>query len=106
MYLSIKNDKFNVSEIETNEPEKTFEHENKTTISTEIVDEEKNMSRQMSLFDDISDIEDFPDFIPNRLQLLISEQRLRKISSSTTSNLLKLKTWSKTLYRKSLRRME
>lgn len=63
MYLSIKNDKFNVSEIETNEPEKTFEHENKTTISTEIVDEEKNMSRQMSLFDDISDIEDFPDFI-------------------------------------------
>ena len=42
----------------------------------------------------------------NRLQLLISEQRLRKISSSTTSNLLKLKTWSKTLYRKSLRRME
>ncbi len=63
MYLSIKNDKFNASEIETNEPEKTFEHENKTTISTEIVDEEKNMSRQMSLFDDISDIEDFPDFI-------------------------------------------
>lgn len=63
MYLSIKNDKFNVSEIETNEPEKTFEHENKTTISTEIVDEEKNMSRQMSLFDDISDIEDFPNFI-------------------------------------------
>lgn len=63
MYLSIKNDKFNVSEIETDEPEKTFEHENKTTVSTEIVDEEKNMSRQMSLFDDISDIEDFPDFI-------------------------------------------
>ena len=45
MYLSLKLDKYDVSEIE------------------KLNSKETEVSRQMSLFDDISDIEDFPDFI-------------------------------------------